>query len=474
MTVTQRYKDFKPKAKFSQKPLTSAAQNTLKNLTNVINKKTVGELARKSKLVQRISSKIVGFDFLTCMLLASLDAEHATLEKISDIFFNTSYRIKITPQSLMERLNGEAAPRFFKMVFEKVLQAQLNSYVSEISPRLLKHFTKILLQDSSSMDLNEKLSSFFKGSGGRASKATVKVDVIYDFKAKRYEQIKLTDHGEADQKLALNIYDFVSQDTLIIRDLGYLRMDCVMKLNEMGAFFLSRFKNNTCVYLNINDTDELDFAEYLHRNHRYTNVVDVKLYITKSKVPVRLIAYKVPTEISAERRRQAHATAKKQGRTLTQKSLSLLDFSIFITNVPEKIWSAGVVGTIYRLRWQIELLYKSWKSHLKVDYLKGENPNRIISLIYARMIVVIITNEIYKLMDYVGSSIGKVVSMHKVYNWIRCPSRLLRILNGKLGWWEERYLSDWVTLCMSKQKRKSRKTSLQAIEESDFYYQEVS
>lgn len=475
MTITEKKTKLKSKkTTLTQPQLSSAAQRTLKNLNKVINKKTIEALARESKLVQRLSSKIIGFDFLTCMLLANCDAEHASLEKICDIFHSINHRIIIKPQSIMARLNSEASPRFFKMVFEKILKCQFDSFGSEIPPELLATFTKVLLQDSSSIDLNAKLSNFFKGSGGRASKASAKIDVIYDFKAKRYEQIKLTDHGEADQKLGLSVLDFLEPNDLVIRDLGYLRMDCIIKIDAMKAFFLSRFKNNTCVYLDEEDTDQLDLAEYLYEHHRGSNVVEVNVFITKSKVPVRLVAYRVPEEVSAERRRKAHATAKKQGRMLTKKSLILLDFSIFITNVSKEIWPAEVVGTIYRLRWQIELLFKSWKSGLKFDYLKGINHYRIEALLYVRMITVVIINEIYKLMDYIGRCSGKVVSMHKVYKWIKCKSRLQKILHGKLSWWEERHLVDLVSLCMSKQKRKNRKTSLEAIYEGDFYYQEVS
>lgn len=474
MIVQHSKKDPKQKnASLTQSQLSSEVQRTLKNLKKVINKKTIEELAWDSKLIQRVSSKIIGFDFLTSMLVSSLDAEHATLEKISDIFHAINHRIKIKPQSIMERLNSEASPRFFEMVFKNVLKNQFDGFAAEIPPDRLTMFTKILLQDSSSIDLNAKLSPFFKGSGGRASKASAKIDVIYDFKAKQYEQIILTDHSEADQKLGLSILDFLEPNSLVIRDLGYLRMDCIVKIDAMGAFFLSRFKNNTCVYLKKEDKNQLDLAEYLYKNHRDKNVVELEVYITKAKVLVRLIAYRVPNEVSVERRRKAHATAKKQGRTLTKKSLSLLDFSIFITNVPKEVWPAEVVGTIYRIRWQIELLFKSWKSGLKIDYLQGINRNRIKALLYVRMIMVIIINEMYKLLDYIGRCIGKVVSMHKVYNWMKCADRLKRILNGKLGWWEERYLGDLVKMCMSKQKR-LKKTSLQAIHEGDFYYQEAS
>lgn len=186
MIVKDENKKIKQKkSRLTQTQLSVVTQKTLSNLNQVINKKTIEELAWESKLIQRSSSKVRGFDFLSSMLVASLDAEHSTLERISDIFHSINHRIKIKPQSIMERLNSEAAPRFFKMILKNVLKVQLDSFLSSISPDLLEKFTKILMQDSSSIDLNTKLSAFFKGSGGRASKASVKIDVIYDFKAKK-------------------------------------------------------------------------------------------------------------------------------------------------------------------------------------------------------------------------------------------------------------------------------------------------
>jgi hypothetical protein len=471
MTIHHKRNDRKAKF-FSQKALKELSQKVLKNISKTLNKNEINEIARASKFIKRSSSKITGYEFLTSILISCNDPEEATLEKISDLF-RSRFRVRIRAQSIMERINSSSAACFFKNVFEKLLKNQFDSFAGNVPSNLLSFFSKILIQDSSSCDLNQKLSPIFRGSGGRASKSSLKLDVIYDFKAKRFEHITLNEGSVADQKLANKIIEYITCNSLIIRDLGYLRIDCILKIVEAKAFFLSRMKNNMCVYLNDKDTEQLDFAKYLHENFRKANVVDVKVYITASKVAVRLIAYRVPQEIAAQRRRTAHAKAKKEGRTLTQKSLTLLDFSLFITNVSAEIWPAEVVGTIYRIRWQIELMFKDWKGRLKIDCLLGINHFRIESLIYSRMIFILIINEVYKLLDYVGRHVDTVVSMHKVYSWLKCTGRLLRVLSGKFSWWEERYLDDLILTSMSHQKRK-RKTSLQSICEYDFYYSEAS
>lgn len=471
MIIHHKKKDCKGKH-ISQKVLTDLSQKALKNISKNLNKKVINEIAQNSNFIKRTSSKITGFEFLTTMLVSSTDPEQATLEKISDLF-RSQYRIRIRAQSIMERINNESAMCFLKNVFENILKNKFDDFAMNVLPNLLSSFSKILIQDSSSCDLNQMMAPFFRGSGGRASKSSLKLDVVYDFKAKRFEHITLNEGSVADQALAKKIIEYITPCSLVIRDLGYLRIDCILKIIESGAFFLSRMKNNTCVYLNREDTEQLDLADYLHKNFRKANVVDVKVYITAAKVSVRLIAYRVPEEIAAQRRRAAHAKAKKEGRALSAKSLTLLDFSLFITNVSGEIWPPEVVGTIYRIRWQIELMFKDWKGRLKIDYLLGINQFRIKCLIYIRTIYILLINEVYRLLDYIGACLGTIVSMHKVYSWLKCANRLLRVLSGRFSWWEERYLNDLITTCMSHQKRK-RKTSLQSICEEDFYYMEAN
>lgn len=113
MILQNKNKKSNHKIKLTHSQYSHAVQQTLNSLNKTINKKTVEEIARETKLIQRVSSKIFGYDFLVCMLIASLDAEHATLEKMADIFSSLNHRIRIRPQSIMERLNDETAPFFF-------------------------------------------------------------------------------------------------------------------------------------------------------------------------------------------------------------------------------------------------------------------------------------------------------------------------------------------------------------------------
>src|ERR1700728_75482 len=93
-------------------------------------------------------------------------------------------------------------------------------------------------------------------------------------------------------------------------------------------------------------------------------------------------------------------------------------FSIFITNIPKEIYSAKIVLLIYKIRWQIELNFKSIKSTLKVHVIRGESDNCVACLVYAKLIAVILA---FSLVSYAASICeeDKELSVDKSMKWLQ-------------------------------------------------------
>ena len=81
------------------------------------------------------------------------------------------------------------------------------------------------------------------------------------------------------------------------------------------------------------------------------------------RLPCRLIALRVPQEVADRRRQAAYEKAQKHGRVPTQEHLDWCDWTVFVTNCPADLLTWKEVVVLYRTRWQIELLFKLWKSH---------------------------------------------------------------------------------------------------------------
>ena len=74
-------------------------------------------------------------------------------------------------------------------------------------------------------------------------------------------------------------------------------------------------------------------------------------------------AVPVPPEVAARRRQKAYEKAQKSGRTPTRAHLQWCDWTILVTNCSTELLTWKEVVVLYRTRWQIELLFKLWKSH---------------------------------------------------------------------------------------------------------------
>src|SRR5262249_37690809 len=81
------------------------------------------------------------------------------------------------------------------------------------------------------------------------------------------------------------------------------------------------------------------------------------------RVRCRVIVLRVPQEVAARRRQKAHERARKHGGVPSAAQLAWGDWTILVTNClpPLLAWKGGV--GLDRARWQIELMFKLWKSH---------------------------------------------------------------------------------------------------------------
>jgi hypothetical protein len=67
---------------------------------------------------------------------------------------------------------------------------------------------------------------------------------------------------------------------------------------------------------------------------------------------------------------------------------SALGWEIFITNVARDVFTAEQIAEIYDLRWRIEIVFKSWKSHFSLTDVPRASAIRVQSYIYAMLIFI--------------------------------------------------------------------------------------
>jgi hypothetical protein len=247
------------------------------------------------------------------------------------------------------------------------------------------------------------------------------------------------------------------------------------KLNGyQEAWYLSRLSKGVDVYLEADaQAPALALVEHLERYYPDDSVMDLPVCLGHEHVPCRLLAYRLPEPVVQERRRKALQEARKKGRELSPEYLDWLSFGFYITNVSQQVWPEKVVGTIYRLRWQVELTFRNWKSLLNIYVLKGTRPERIQCIIYGRLITIIMLALISSYASwYAEDYLQRELSLPKLINWLKRKNRLVNAMHEGTLEALLSHLRRALPKLLCKQKRK-RRTSRQLIAEYEPYMEDA-
>jgi hypothetical protein len=274
------------------------------------------------------------------------------------------------------------------------------------------------------------------GSSHSRSKAGVSVQYEYDLQSGKITDLNITSGTRNDRTDSGETVNNLDKGDLTIRDLGYFSTPVFEKYEEKEAFFLSRLDCSTNVY----DSNErpVSFKD-IYASMQKSGIIEKEMtvYIGKqTKLPVRLILQTVPDEVYKKRIREKTQKSKGQGRgQLTQETKVRSRFNLFITNAEESGLSTKQIFPLYRLRWQIELQFKAWKSVFRIDSWHEMKRHRYFTLLYVKLILIIINLQIiYSLQQSFvqqESDKIKVISLNKALKTLKTLfDRFFSMLRG--------------------------------------------
>ncbi len=315
----------------------------------------VESLARRSGFLRRCPRKIPMLDFLLA-LLAVAGESFLTLERLANVIALAAGQ-SYSKQALQKRLSC-ALDRFLGQVttarFGQLPEAQAQKQ------GWLAPFGRVLLHDSTIESLPKHLAKIFPGSRNqRQGFAALKVQFVADLLSAEVVQLSLSNFRCPDRKVASELLEVLQSGDLLIRDLGYFVVHAFQRIQEAGAFFLSRCRSDATVY-DARTGQGLDLVAELRRNAH----LDRQVLLGRERLQVRLVALPVPEEVRNERRHRLKQD-RDQRSAPSARRLFLLGWTLLITNVSKQVWPTKALWPIYRLRWRIEVIFKAWKSQLR-------------------------------------------------------------------------------------------------------------
>jgi len=272
-----------------------------------------------------------------------------------------------------------ASKRLLHLLLETVSQlmknlASINGIDLALSAKI--GVAAIFYIDSSSVSLPAAAKKLFPAPRRNVVPAAFKWHLCMNLLTSTMKWWKMTPATSHDRKSFPPLT--LLKGTLIIFDLGYWDYTLLSNMIADGCFFLSRVKGNAVI-------DILEVIKGLKkRKFEGTLLFDHKK-IRKGKKIVELIG-----SFGSQAKRDSF-----QARVIGFWNRQTKSYYWYVTNLAVP---AELIYPIYRLRWQVELIFKSGKSSLSLADAPSANQNIIKSMLLVTIIATLISQPLAKAM----------------------------------------------------------------------------
>lgn len=430
----------------------------LDKVKSILQKHQITECSMEHSFEINPNGKIDGLSFVHSFF-NMLTQKKNTLEYWAGEFY------KLTGQTISSQgLNGKLQFRheeFVKQFLNKVLHdLMIEPRMNIGNNELLNLFENVYLEDSTCVPLPDYMFDFFPGTVNQhGATSTARIQLRLELKSGNYSNIDLLHYRNNDQSYASNILPVLNANDLIIRDLGYWSLKVFKEIIKKEAFFLSRFQYQAQIF-DLNNKQIKLYKKLKGLRKRGVNCLDINVLVGKEeRVPMRIIAVKVPQQIEQQRKRKMR---KDKLEKRSDEYMEMLGWCIYVTNIEKEKLGAPAIQQLYGYRWRIEIIFKGWKSNFNLNYFfdkkKKFSPPRAIITFY--LILTWLSLFFVRWYNFflvrIFEKKNKILSLFKFADFIKCNIEKI----DKLAFDEETtiYLA---TYC-SQQKRK-QKSSIELI-----------
>jgi len=313
--------------------------------------------------------------------------------------------------------------------FEAILAIIMNSKTSTAVYSRFRRFKRILIQDSTVIKLPSKLMEIFSGvRNAHTQVCNARIQSVFNLLSGFFTQWSIDSYSKNDLLASGELT--IGAGDLILRDRGYFTTTEFERIIGAKADFVSRYKHKTTLY-DPQTGHELDLLRLLDTQRS----IDRNVLIGKdSQTEVRLLAVEVSQETAGRRRQKAKEECK--GHNPSNDVLFLMGWTIFITSLTSSEITIDDFIELYGLRWKIETVFKTWKSHLSFDKIHIVSEIQLRLILIARFIAItLFCEKIYApLLQRVHQESRKILSLMKLMRYIsRNFKAIPQLLNAVSG-----------------------------------------
>jgi len=331
-----------------------------KKLKAILSEKKLNRLGKQVGFTKR-KRNVDSFQMVISLIAALGDKKTRYLSEI------LRYYNQLTEQNIKYKpFHNQLAKPELLVLMREVADRVFNHWVNDVldyTKGSLSQFNKILIQDGSSIMVNRSLKNIYPGRFSNTCPAAIELHVTLDLKKGCFEKTSITPDSFSERNELPTLDSLKGQ--LLLADRGYYSAKFIKELDSFGGYFVLRAKGLKTILVS---------SALLLSDKNLIGKKPMKLCDVIKKLPKKGLV-DMDVEISGHPSRLIGYWSK------TEKQYILL-----VTNLSREKFKANEIGKLYRLRWQVELLFKECKSYNSLRGFQTSKGSLQESLIWASLI----------------------------------------------------------------------------------------
>lgn len=266
----------------------------------------------------------------------------------------------ITSSAFQKRFTPQAAD-FLQRVLDQTLAAASRTMSPPVTARLAR-FREVFAFDGSLVRLHKKLQSHFRGFRSDGTEAMAKLHVVHNLRRRDIERLRISGGRVSDIRGAA--FGRWVKGALSLFDLGYYSHAVFRTIDNAGGFFISRMK--------------------AHANPRVVSMRRGGKSVPVAGVLLRDLAH--DEDVLECEAVFGEGKEARIYRVVAVREPVSGTWRCYVTNLGPQDFTAEEIAQTYRLRWEIELLFKELKSAYRLDEVPTSKPATARCLILAALL----------------------------------------------------------------------------------------
>lgn len=294
---------------------------------------------------------------------------------------------------------------FMKLSVQHGIEYVAQSPNRQLGERL-SGFSDVMIQDSTIIRLNAKLSKIFKATRTRKATAGAKVSLLVSAVANGPKSVTISSESKSEGK-TLRIGPWV-KDRILLFDLGFFKYQMFARIVDNGGHLVSRLKKNADpLIIAVNNTCPGNSIDVVGKN--FNDVL--------SKLKRQVLDVMVEIPFKRRKYNGRSSTDVKQFRVVAVLNEEEKKYHTYITDIGCDTLTAEEIAKLYGARWEIELIFKELKSRYAIDKIKTSKAHIVEALIWAAILTLIASRIVYHLVRKIAEAQGKSLVRFTHMRW---------------------------------------------------------